>query len=57
MAYKKKKKSSSFLHKCTSKIARIKRARKSSSKVKAVTSYQKCLEKHNIRTGLKTKKK
>lgn len=56
MAYKKKKKSSSFLHKCTEKVSRIRKARKASSKVKAVNSYQRCLNAKGVKTGLKPKK-
>lgn len=56
MAYRRKKKSSGFLGKCTNKINRIRKAKKASSKVKAVNSYQRCLAKKGVKTGIKKKK-
>lgn len=57
MAYKRKKKGSSgFLHKCTEKVNRIRKARKASAKVKAVNSYQKCLARKGVKVGLRNKK-
>ncbi len=57
MGYRKRKSSSGFLHKCTSKINRIRRAKKASAKVKAVNSYQNCLSKKGVRTGMKKRGK
>lgn len=56
MAYKRKKSGSSgFLHKCTNKVNRIRKAKKASSKVKAVNAYQNCLAKKGVKTGMKHK--
>jgi hypothetical protein len=57
MGYRKRKQSSGFLHKCTSKINRIRKAKKATSKVKAVNSYQRCLNKSGVKTGMKRKGK
>ena len=51
-----KKKKSGFLHHCTNKMNRIRKAKKAGAKVKAVNSYQKCLMKKGIKTGMKSKK-
>jgi hypothetical protein len=56
MGYRKRKSSSGFLHKCTDKINRIRKAKKASSKVKAVNSYQSCLNRKGVKTGMKKKR-
>ena len=56
MGYRKKKSSSGFIGKCTNKINRIRKAKKASSKVKAVNAYQSCLSRKGIKTGKKVKK-
>jgi len=56
MAYRKKKSSSGFLHKCTNKVNRIRKAKKATSKVRAVNAYQSCLQKAGVKTGLKKKR-
>jgi hypothetical protein len=57
MAYRRKRKGSSgFLGKCSTKLNRIRKAKKATSKVKSVNSYQKCLDKQGVRTGMKKKR-
>lgn len=57
MGYRRKKSASSgFLHKCTNKVNRIRKAKKASSKVKAVNAYQSCLARKGVKTGMKAKR-
>lgn len=57
MAYRRKKSGSSgFLNKCTNKVNRIRKAKKATSKVRAVNAYQSCLSRAGVKTGMKKKR-
>jgi hypothetical protein len=56
LAYKKRRKNKSgFASYCKASLSRVKKASKSSSRAKAALSYQKCLVRKGVKTGIKSK--
>ena len=57
MAYRRRRThKSGFTSYCQKQLSSIKKAKKAGSRSKAALRYQKCLSKHNVKTGLKAKR-
>ena len=57
MGYRKRHSHKSGFHSyCQKQLSSVKKAKKAGSRSKAALRYQKCLSKHNVKTGLKSKR-